>query len=291
MVKVLIIGIFGQDGVFLVCGLFDQGYEVYGVMCCGSMFKIGWFNELGICEKIKYCMLEVIEFVNVQNVLNEICFDYIYNLVVQSFVVDSFQFLYYMFDVNYMGVFNIFEVLCILKLDLKLYQVFILEMYGDVLEKLQMEKILFNLFSFYVVFKFGVYLLVVNYCQVYDMFVILGILFNYEFELCGLEFVICKIISWFVEIKLQGKDVMFFGNFSSVWDWGYVFEYIDMMIKMLEYDELDDFVIFINMEYIVWDFFFMVVQEVGFDLYLEGEGIEEKCYDCKIGKLVVYVDL
>ncbi|MFN3132280.1 GDP-mannose 4,6-dehydratase [Roseibium sp.] len=290
MAKVLITGISGQDGAFLARGLLDKGHEVYGAMRRGSTSKTGRLNELGIRDKIKYCTLEVTEFANVQNVLNEIRPDQIYNLAAQSFVADSFQFPHYTSDVNYMGVLNILEAMRILKLDTKLYQASTSEMYGDVLEKPQTEKTPFNPLSPYAVSKLGAHSLVVNYRQAYDMFATSGILFNHESELRGLEFVTRKITSWLAEIKLQGKDALPLGNLSSVRDWGYAPEYTDMMIKMLEHDQPDDFVISTNTEYTVRDFLFMAAQEVGFDLHSEGEGLEEKCYDRKTGKLIAYVD-
>lgn len=290
MAKVLITGISGQDGAFLARRLLEQGHEVHGAMRRGSTAKTGRLYELGIREKVKYCTLEVTEFANVQNILNEIRPDYIYNLAAQSFVADSFQFPHYTSSVNYMGVLNILEAIRILKLDTRLYQASTSEMYGDVLEKPQTERTPFNPLSPYAVSKLAAHSLVVNYRQAYGLFATSGILFNHESELRGLEFVTRKITSWLAGIKLQGKEAMPLGNLSSVRDWGYAPEYTDMMIKMLAHDEPDDFVISTNTEFTVRDFLFMAAQEVGFDLLSEGEGGEEKCFDRKTGKLIAYVD-
>ncbi|POF28876.1 GDP-mannose 4,6-dehydratase [Roseibium marinum] len=290
MAKVLITGISGQDGAFLARALIERGDDVYGAMRRGSTSKTGRLKELGIREKVKLCTLEVTEFANVQNVLNEIRPDMIFNLAAQSFVADSFQFPHYTSDVNYMGVLNILEAMRLLKLDAKLYQASTSEMYGDVLEKPQSEKTPFNPLSPYAVSKLAAHSLVVNYRQAYDMFATSGILFNHESELRGYEFVTRKITSWLARIKLQDAEAMPLGNLSSVRDWGYAPEYTDMMIKMLDHGEPDDFVISTNTEYSVRDFLFMAAQEVGFDLYSEGEGLEEKCYNRKTGKLVAYVD-
>ncbi|MEP3049352.1 MAG: GDP-mannose 4,6-dehydratase [Roseibium sp.] len=290
MTKVLITGITGQDGGFLARALLERGYEVYGAMRRGSTSKTERLKELGILENVKFCTLEVTEFANVQNILNEIRPEYIYNLAAQSFVADSFQFPHYTSEVNYMGVLNILEAMRILKLDAKLYQASTSEMYGDVLEKPQTEKTPFNPLSPYAISKLAAHSLVVNYRQAYDMFATSGILFNHESELRGLEFVTRKITSWLAEIKLQGKGALPLGNLSSVRDWGYAPEYTDMMIKMLDHDKPDDFVISTNTEYTVREFLFMAAAEVGFDLKSEGEGADEKCYDRKTGKLIAYVD-
>ncbi|GAA0782940.1 GDP-mannose 4,6-dehydratase [Roseibium denhamense] len=290
MAKVLITGITGQDGAFLARSLIERGDEVYGAMRRGSTSKTGRLKELGIREKVNLCTLEVTEFANVQNVLNDIRPDKIFNLAAQSFVADSFQFPHYTSEVNYMGVLNILEAIRILKLDTKLYQASTSEMYGDVLEKPQSEKTPFNPLSPYAVSKLGAHSLVVNYRQAYEMFATSGILFNHESELRGYEFVTRKITSWLARIKLHNGDAMPLGNLSSVRDWGYAPEYTDMMIKMLDHDQPDDFVISTNTEYTVRDFLFMAAQEVGFDLQSEGEGADEKCYDKKTGRLIAYVD-
>lgn len=290
MAKVLITGITGQDGGFLARTLIERGHEVYGAMRRGSTSKTDRLKELGILKKVKFCTLEVTEFSNVQYLLNDVRPEYIYNLAAQSFVADSFQFPHYTSNVNYMGVLNILEAIRILKLDTKLYQASTSEMYGDVLEKPQTEKTPFNPLSPYAVSKLAAHSLVVNYRQAYGMFATSGILFNHESELRGLEFVTRKITSWLAEIKLQDKGPLPLGNLSSVRDWGYAPEYTDMMIKMLDHDQPDDFVISTNTEYTVRDFLFMAAQEVGFDLYSEGEGVDEKCYDRKTGKLIAYVD-
>lgn len=290
MAKVLITGISGQDGAFLARSLLERGDEVYGAMRRGSTLKTGRLMELGIERKVKMCTMEITEYVNVQKVLNEIRPDYIFNLAAQSFVGDSFEYPQFTSLVNYTGLMNVLEAARFLKLDTKIYQASTSEMYGDVLEKPQTEKTPFNPLSPYAVSKQAAHSLMVNYRQAYDMFLACGILFNHESELRGYEFVTRKITSWLARIKLHDYDPLPLGNLASVRDWGYAPEYTDMMIKMLDHDKPDDFVISTNTEYTVRDFLFMAAEEIGFDLYSEGEGVEEKCFDRKTGKLIAYVD-
>ncbi len=290
MKKALITGISGQDGAFLARSLLKRGYEVYGAMRRGSTPKTIRLKELGILDKVRRVTLEISEFANVMKVLDTIRPDCIYNLAAQSFVADSFAFPRYTSDVNYTGVLNILDAMRILKLDARLYQASTSEMYGDVLEKPQNEATPFNPLSPYAVSKQAAHSLIVNYRQAYGMFATSGILFNHESELRGREFVTRKITKWLAAIKLRNADPLPLGNMSSVRDWGYAPEYTDMMIRMLDHDAPDDFVISTNTEYTVRDFLFMAAQEVGFDLYSEGEGVEEKCLDRKSGQLIAYVD-
>ncbi|MHA7774479.1 GDP-mannose 4,6-dehydratase [Roseibium sp. M-1] len=290
MTNVLITGISGQDGAFLAGLLLRQGYQVYGGMRRGSTSKTSRLKELGIREKIKFCTLEVTEFANVQEVLNEIRPERIFNLAAQSFVADSFKFPRYTSEVNCKGLLNILEATRQMKLDTKIYQASTSEMFGDVLEKPQSERTPFNPLSPYAVSKLAAHSLVLNYRQAYNIFASSGILFNHESELRGCEFVTRKITSWLANIKLLDAKAMPLGNMDSVRDWGYAPEYVEAMIKMLDQEKADDFIISTNTEYSVRDFLFIAAGEMGFDLYSEGEGVEEKCFDRRTGKLVAYVD-
>lgn len=290
MTTALVTGISGQDGAYLAKALIERGITVYGAMRRGSTSKTERLRHVGILDKIKFAQLEVTEFANVQSVLGEIRPDLIFNLAAQSFVADSFKFPHYTSEVNYMGVLNILEAMRLLKLDAKLYQASTSEMYGEVKAKPQTETTPFNPMSPYAVSKLAAHSLVVNYREAYNIFGVCGILFNHESELRGLEFVTRKITNWLAQIKLNDFKPLPLGNLDSVRDWGYAPEYTEMMIKMLEQDQGDDYVISTNTEYTVRDFLYMAAAEMNFDLYSEGEGVNEKCFDRKTGKLIAYVD-
>jgi GDPmannose 4,6-dehydratase len=287
--RALITGISGQDGSYLAKNLLDRGYEVYGAMRRGSTSKTSRLEVLGIIDQIKYVQMEITEFANVQTILGDVRPDLIFNLAAQSFVADSFLFPHYTSDVNYMGVINVLEAVRILKLDAKIYQASTSEMFGEVLTKPQSELTPFNPISPYAVSKLAAHSLVVNYRKAYGMFASSGILFNHESELRGLEFVTRKVTSWLARIKRHDYKALPLGNLDSVRDWGYAPEYVDIMVKMLEHDFPDDFVIATNTEYTVREFLEFAASELGMDLRFEGEGVEEKAYDVKTNKLVAYI--
>ncbi len=290
MPRTLITGITGQDGSFLARSLLEKGHEVYGTARLGRSANAGRLREIGIADKIQFRQMEITEFANVQSVLSEIRPDYIYNLAAQSSVADSFKYPHYTSEVNYLGVMNILEAMRLLKLDAKLYQASTSEMYGGALEFPQNEATRFCPLSPYAVSKLAAHSLVVNYRQAYGIFATSGILFNHESELRGLEFVTRKITSWLARIKLHNSDPMPLGNLGAARDWGYAPEYIEMMVKMLGHDQPDDYVISTNTEHTVREFLFSAAAEIGFELFSDGEGADEKCYDRKTGRLIAYVD-
>lgn len=285
----LITGISGQDGAYLAKNLLDRGFKVYGAMRRGSTSKTTRLDTLGIVDQIDYVQMEITEFANVQYVLGKVQPDMIFNLAAQSFVADSFAFPHYTSDVNYMGVINVLEAVRILKLDSKIYQASTSEMFGDVLAKPQSESTPFNPISPYAVSKLAAHSLVVNYRRAYGMFADCGILFNHESELRGLEFVTRKISSWLARVKLYDYRPLPLGNLDSVRDWGYAPEYVDMMVRMLEHDRPDDFVIATNTGYTVRQFLEFCANALDMELRFEGEGVEEKAFDAKTGRLVAYV--
>lgn len=290
MPKTLITGITGQDGSYLAGSLLAKGHEVYGTARMGRASNAGRLREMGIADKIQFRQMEITEFANVQTVLDEIRPDYIYNLAAQSSVADSFRYPHYTSDVNYLGVLNILEAIRLLKLDTKLYQASTSEMFGGALQFPQNESTGFCPLSPYAVSKLAAHSLVGNYRQAYGIFATSGILFNHESELRGLEFVTRKITNWLAKIRVHGHSPLPLGNLASARDWGYAPEYIEMMVKMLDHDRPDDFVISTNTEHTVREFLFRAAEEVGFELFSDGEGVNEKCYDRKTGKLIAFVD-
>lgn len=290
---VVIIGIFGQDGVYLVQLFFEKGYKVYGIYCCISLVNFWCIEEFGI---EKYLNLYLVEY-DLQDLGLLICLLQesevieVYNLVVQSFVGVFFDQFVLIVQIIVLGVLNLFEVICVVNLKICFYQVLILEMFGLVQQVLQIEQIQFYLCSLYGVVKFYVYWMMVNYCEFYDMFVFSGILFNYEFLLCGCEFVICKIIDLVVKIKLGKLDVLELGNLDVKCDWGFVKEYVEGMWWMLQVDKLDIYVLVINCIEIVCDFVMMVFKVIGVELVWNGIGLDEVGICSVLGKILVKINL
>ena len=94
MKKVLITGIFGQDGSFLAKSLIKKGYKVYGAARRGASLKSDRLRYLGILNDVEIKNIEITEFSNVIKLLEEIKPDAIFNLAAQSFVQDSFLITY-----------------------------------------------------------------------------------------------------------------------------------------------------------------------------------------------------
>ena len=83
----------------------------------------------------------------------------------------------------------------------------------------------------------------VNYRDGYDLFAVSGVLFNHESPRRSETFITRKI-SRGIAMILSGKHkYIFLGNLEPKRDWGFAPEYVEMMWKMLQRDEPEDFVI------------------------------------------------
>jgi GDPmannose 4,6-dehydratase len=83
----------------------------------------------------------------------------------------------------------------------------------------------------------------VNYREAYDMFACNGILFNHESPRRGETFVTRKITRAIARIKAGTQKELFLGNLDARRDWGFAYEYVQAMWRILQHDRGDDFVV------------------------------------------------
>ncbi|MGE5189042.1 MAG: GDP-mannose 4,6-dehydratase, partial [Gemmatimonadota bacterium] len=87
------------------------------------------------------------------------------------------------------------------------------------------------------------YWMAVNYREAYGIFASNGILFNHESPRRGETFVTRKITRAVAAIKAGTQGDLFLGNLDARRDWGFAFEYVQAMWKILQHDRGDDFVV------------------------------------------------
>ena len=97
------------------------------------------------------------------------------------------------------------------------------------------------------------------------MFIANGILFNHESPLRGETFVTRKITRAVGRIKLGLQDKLFLGNLDAKRDWGFAGDYVEVMWKMLQHSEPDDFVVATGEAHSVREFLEAAFIHVGLD--------------------------
>ncbi len=282
MKKALITGVTGQDGAYLSELLLSKGYEVHGVKRRASLFNTDRIDHLYQDPHVdnRNFILhygDLSDSTNIIRIVQEVQPDEIYNLGAMSHVKVSFDSPEYAADVDGIGTLRILEAVRILGLinKTKIYQASTSELYGLVQEVPQSETTPFYPRSPYAVAKMYAYWITVNYREAYNMFACNGILFNHESPLRGETFVTRKITRAVAKITLGLQEALYIGNMDAKRDWGHAKDYVELMWRILQYDNAEDWVIATGVTTSVRDFITMSFARVGIYLKFKGKGIEE----------------
>lgn len=293
----LITGATGQDGAYLAELLLAKGYVVHGVKRRSSSFNTSRVEHLyeDPHESDRRFILhygDMTDSTNLIRIVQETQPDEIYNLAAQSHVAVSFETPEYTANADATGALRLLEAIRLLGLTEKtrFYQASTSELYGKVQEIPQSETTPFYPRSPYAVAKLYAYWITVNYREAYGLHASNGILFNHESPIRGETFVTRKITRGVAAIHLGFQDKLYLGNLDSQRDWGHAKEYVRGMWAIVQQDEPDDYVLATGVMHSVRDFCNKAFAEVGVELVWKGQGVEEKGFCAKTGRVLVEVD-
>lgn len=292
MKKALITGITGQDGSYLAELLISKNYEVHGIVRRSSVSNTERIDHLIAENAVTLHDGDLSDSSSIIRIVNEVRPDEIYNLAAQSHVQVSFDAAEYTGDVDALGVLRILEAVHMLGMDksCRIYQASTSELFGKVEECPQSETTPFHPYSPYAVAKQYGYWMIKQYREAYGMFACNGILFNHESERRGEIFVTRKITMAVGRIACGLQDHLELGNLNALRDWGYAKDYVECMWLMLQQDKPDDFVIATGVQHTVREFTELAFANNGIKIEWQGNGIDEKGYDAKTGKMLVCVN-
>lgn len=292
MKKALITGITGQDGSYLAELLISKNYEVHGIVRRSSVSNTERIDHLIAENAVTLHDGDLSDSSSIIRIVNEVRPDEIYNLAAQSHVQISFDAAEYTGDVDALGVLRILEAVHMLGMDksCRIYQASTSELFGKVEECPQSKTTPFHPYSPYAVAKQYGYWMIKQYREAYGMFACNGILFNHESERRGENFVTRKITMAVGRIACGLQDHLELGNLNALRDWGYAKDYVECMWLMLQQDKPDDFVIATGVQHTVREFTELAFANNGIKIEWQGNGIDEKGYDAKTGKMLVCVN-
>jgi GDPmannose 4,6-dehydratase len=306
MKTALITGVTGQDGAYLAKFLLEKGYKVHGIKRRTSLFNTARIDDIYEDPHIDNQMFvlhygDLSDSTNIIRIIQQVKPDEIYNLGAMSHVHVSFEEPEYSADVDGVGTLRILEAVRILGMEkqVKIYQASTSELYGKVQEVPQTEKTPFYPRSPYAVAKLYAYWITVNYREAYGMFACNGILFNHESPLRGETFVTRKITRAASKISLGMQDMLYLGNLDAKRDWGHAKDYVELMWKILQHDNAEDWVIATGVTTSVREFVKMSFENAGIVLRFEGDGVDEvgivdrvnhMTGNVKVGQTVVKID-
>ncbi|MDA7652793.1 GDP-mannose 4,6-dehydratase [bacterium] len=292
----IITGITGQDGSYLAEQLLARGGIVHGIIRRSSSFNTNRIDHLISDEKILNKRLflhfgDLTDSASLSSIVSEVEPDYIFNLAAQSHVKVSFELPDYTAQVDALGTLRLLEIIKNLKknINIKLYQASTSELYGEVLEVPQTEKTFFNPTSPYAIAKQYAFWMCKNYRDSYDIFAANGILFNHESPRRGKTFVTSKIVNSLAKIKLGNQTPLTLGNIYAKRDWGYAPEYTEGMIKIIEQESAEDFVLATGKTYTIKNFVDLCLKFLEINFEWTGQGVNEECIDKHSGKTIVKI--
>ena len=290
MKKALITGITGQDGSYLAELLLEKGYEVHGMVRRSSVHTTERIDH--ILDRLVIHEGDLGDSTSLCRIVQAVRPDEVYNLAAQSHVQVSFEAAEYTGDVDALGVLRILEAVHTAGLDhsCRVYQASTSELYGKVEACPQNELTPFHPYSPYAVAKQYGFWMIRQYREAYSMFACNGILFNHESERRGETFVTRKITRAAGRIACGLQDHLELGNLDSLRDWGYAKDYVECMWRILQQEEPDDYVIATGVQHSVRQFTTWAFAHDGIDIEWRGEGVNEKGYCKKTGKMVVCVN-
>jgi len=247
MKRALITGITGQDGSYLAEFLLHKGYEVHGIVRRSSSFNRSRIDHLyqdPHLPKTRFFLHygDLADSEQISHLIYNIRPDEIYNLAAQSHVRISFDLPEYTSNITALGTIRLLDALRRSGNKAKFYQASSSEMFGATPPP-QNENTPFHPRSPYAASKVYYYWMVRNYRDGYNLFAINGILFNHESPRRGENFVTRKITRGLAAILSKKAEKFYLGNLDAKRDWGYAPEYVEVMWKMLQQNEPDDYVI------------------------------------------------
>ncbi len=275
MKSAFITGITGQDGYYLTKFLLDKDYVVHGTIRRSSTFNTSRIDSLiskySSDKKINLYYSDLLDSSSLNNLINTIEPDEVYNLAAQSHVAVSFKNPVYTTQTGTLGSVSLLEAIKNLDKKTKFYQASSSEMYGGKEEIKLNEKSAFNPLSPYAASKVFAHNMTKLYRESYDLFCVNGILFNNESPHRGETFVTRKISRAVARISMGIQKKLTLGNLDSSRDWGFAGDYVEGMWMMMQHDKPDDWVLATGETHTVQEFVELAFKEVNLDF---GEYVE-----------------
>lgn len=232
----LITGVAGQDGVLLARHLSSVGYRVVGTTRPGVRTTLHPYLSGVVMEEH-----DLRDAAGFERLLDAHAPDEVYNLAGFTSVAASWDDPDLVHEVNAVAVESMLGPLA--KRGIRFFQASSSEVFGPDAENPQDESTAHDPRNPYAESK-SIAQQALNHARDDDgLFACVGILYNHESPLRGLQFVTRKIVRAAVEIAAGVRDTVTLGNLEVSRDWGAARDYVVAMQATLQHDEPSDFII------------------------------------------------
>jgi GDPmannose 4,6-dehydratase len=246
--KILILGVTGQDGSYLMDFLIKKKYEVHG-----SIRKSATGNTKNIDHVINNPKLfnksfflhrgDLLDAVSLNNVIKKVQPAEIYNFADQDHVGWSYEIPTYSFRTTALSVIEILEIIKNSKNKIKYFQPVSSNIFGITNSKKQNEKTVVDPNSVYGLAKATAYQACKMYSRTYNLFLCGAIFYNHESSKRSKDYVSKKIVENVCAIYHKKKKNIYLGDIKAQIDWGYAKDYAETAWKIMKLKNPDFFVI------------------------------------------------
>ena len=241
--KVLIFGISGQDGSYLAKFLLSKKYKVYGTS--RSKNNISNLKKLKINNLLKIYKINPKNYIEVKNIIKKLNPNEIYYFSGVSSIAEANKNPKLTFESITIGTINILESVKHNKKKVRVFFAGSTECFGNLKknQKYFNENSHFNPENIYAYAKTSSFNIVTKYREVDGIFCCTGILSNHESPLRSNKYISKKIIEGARKISNCKAQNLTLGNINISRDWGWAPEYVEVMWKILQQNQLDDYII------------------------------------------------
>ena len=235
----LVTGVAGQDGTYLSRHLVGLGYDVLGTVMPGAPHALRPYlpDAVGLEE------LDVRDADAFHTLLTRVQPDEIYNLAAITQMSEAWARPDLTHEVNATAVDRMLDAVQEVAPQARFFQPSTSQIYGLTTENPQDETTPHAPHNPYAESKSVAHLNTVERRERDGLFACVGILYNHESPLRGVEFVTRRVTRAAAEIAAGQRDRITLGNLEAARDWGAASDYVVAMHAVLQHDEPLDFTI------------------------------------------------
>jgi GDPmannose 4,6-dehydratase len=260
----LVCGASGQDGVYLTQQLLDRGYEVHA-MCRTSAGEYALLDAIQGDVAATH-VADMADAAAIGSLVGLVSPDEIYNLAGSTSVARSWEHPVESADIMGVGPVRLMDAAFRLQNEsarpVKFLQASSAEIFGDSQELPQTEETEIRPLTPYGAAKAFAHQMTSVYRQ-RGLFACSAILYNHESPRRPASFVARKISRAVARISLGFEQSLTLGNMDVYRDWGFAPDYVDGMIRILQADVPEDYVIATGTAYSVREFVASAFKYVG----------------------------
>jgi GDPmannose 4,6-dehydratase len=259
MATILVTGLSGQDGSYVLEQGQEAGDHVVGLLCSGRT------SNVRSIPGVDYAEWDFMDVPALRELLMRLRPREFYNLAAFSTGTGMYDDPVAMGELNGIAVARMLQAIVEANTPIRFCQASSSEMFGDPAASPQDETTPFRPRSPYAAAKLFAHTMVDAYRARHNVFACSAILYNHESPRRGPAFVTRKIADAVARISAGLQNELHLGNLDARRDWGYAPDYVQAMRLMLSHEVASDYVVATGQLHAVRDFCEVAFSHAGLD--------------------------